>query len=153
MSKVYFSHSTRKLRIETLLCFRNFPVPKKFIYKKLWFGEYHDIPSEIFCGRVPKKLVGKFFLVFHEFRLRKIFCIRGIIHDFLSHSTRKLRMGNLSRFRNFLVSKRIIDKKAEVGESRFTVRIVLSHSAENNRIGILQCLTDSDIEKLYALEG
>ena len=41
-------------------------------------------------------------------------------------------MGNLSRFRIFLVSKRIMDKKAEVGvgESRFTVRIVLSHSAE-----------------------
>ena len=41
-------------------------------------------------------------------------------------------MGNVHRFRSFLVSKRILDKKAEVGggvESRFTVRIVLSHSA------------------------
>ena len=31
--------------------------------KKVSLGEYHDIPSEIFCGGVPKELVGKFFSV------------------------------------------------------------------------------------------
>ena len=39
------------------------------------------------------------------------------------------------------------------GVSRFSVRNVLSHSAERNRTGILQCFTDSGIEIFYALEG
>ena len=39
-----------------------------------------------------------------------------------------------------------------VGISRFSGGNVLSHSAEKNRTGILQCLTDPGIEKFYALE-
>ena len=39
------------------------------------------------------------------------------------------------------------------GISRFSVRNVLSHSAEKNRTGIFQCFTDSGNEKFYALEG
>ena len=57
-------------------------------------------------------------------------------------------MGNLSRFRSFLVSKTIMDKKADLvgGEYHDLPSELLSHSAEKNRIGSLQCLTDSCIE-------
>ena len=37
--------------------------------------------------------------------------------------------------------------------SRFSVRIVLSHSTAKTSTGMFQCLTVSGIEKIYALEG
>ena len=40
-----------------------------------------------------------------------------------------------------------------VGISRFSGGNVLSHSAEKNRTAILQCFSDSSIEKFFALEG
>ena len=39
------------------------------------------------------------------------------------------------------------------GISRFSVRNVLSHSAEKNRTGIFQCFACSGIGNFYALEG
>ena len=41
--------------------------------KKVWLGEYHGIPLEIFCGGVPKKLVGKFFSVSRNSRTEIFF--------------------------------------------------------------------------------
>ena len=40
-----------------------------------------------------------------------------------------------------------------VGVSRFSVRIVLSHSTAKTSTGMFQCFTVSGIEKIYALEG
>ena len=37
-----------------MLCFRKFPVAKKFMDKK---GEYQDFPSKLFCLTVPKHFV------------------------------------------------------------------------------------------------
>ena len=39
-----------------MLCFRKFPVVKKFMDKR---GEYQDFPSKIFCPTVPKISVGE----------------------------------------------------------------------------------------------
>ena len=40
----FLSHTTEKLRRGTLLCFKNFPVSKKFMDKKVGVGEYHVFP-------------------------------------------------------------------------------------------------------------
>ena len=40
-----------------MLCFRKFPVAKKFMDKS--GGEYQDIPSNFFCLAVPKNAVGE----------------------------------------------------------------------------------------------
>ena len=41
----------------SLLCFRKFPVAKKFMDKS--GGEYQDFPSNFFCLTVPKIFVGE----------------------------------------------------------------------------------------------
>ena len=40
-----------------MLCFRKFPVAKKFMDKRGW--KYQDFPSKIFCLTVPKSFVGE----------------------------------------------------------------------------------------------
>ena len=50
-----------------VLCFRNFPVAKKFVDKR---EGYQDFPFEHFCITVPKTLIGDL-LVFHKFRVSK----------------------------------------------------------------------------------
>ena len=76
-----------------------------------------------------------------------IFC-----RNFPSHSAKKIHRDTLLFFRNFLVSKKLVDERGG-GVSRFSIRNVLSHSAERNRTGIPQCFTDSGVENFYALEG
>ena len=44
-----------------MLCFRKFPVAKKFMDKK--GAEYQDFPSKFICVRVPKNVVGEPFSV------------------------------------------------------------------------------------------
>ena len=44
-----------------MLCFRKFPVAKKFMDKRR--GEYQDFPSKIFCLTIPKNFVGESFSV------------------------------------------------------------------------------------------
>ena len=47
-----------------MLCFRNFPVAKKFMDKNGGGGrEYQELPSKNFCLTVPKNSVGKSFSV------------------------------------------------------------------------------------------
>ena len=41
-----------------MLCFRKFPVAKKFMDKR-GEREYQDFPSKIFCRTVPKFFVGE----------------------------------------------------------------------------------------------
>ena len=53
-----------------MLCFRKFPVAKKFVDKG---GGEHDFPSKTFCLTVPTSLGH-----------RKYLCFRRLCHDFLS---------------------------------------------------------------------
>ena len=64
-------------------------------------------------------------------------------------------MGNLSRFRSFLVSKRIMDKKADLDgwEYHDLPSELLSHSAEKNRTGILQCVTELGIKNFFCIRA
>ena len=64
-----------------MLCFRKFPVAKKFMDKK-GEGEYQDFPSKIFCLTIPKNFVGEPFGVSENFWYRKNICFRGLCHDF-----------------------------------------------------------------------
>ena len=76
-----------------------------------------------------------------------IFC-----RNFLSHSTKKI-IGVHFSVSEILWYRKSIWINRVGGISRFSVRNVLSHSAENNRTGIFQWFTDSGIESFYALEG
>ena len=50
----------------SVLCFRKFPVAKKFM-DKTGGGEYQDFPSKIFCLTVPKHFVEEpFYAVFQK---------------------------------------------------------------------------------------
>ena len=64
-----------------------------------------------------------------------LFCRRF----FVSHY-RKTSQGNPSVFQKFSGFEKIMDKKDGVVRiSRFSVRMLLSHSEEKNPTGILQC--------------
>ena len=58
-----------------MLCFRKFPVAKKFMDKR-GGGEYQDFPSKIRRLTVPKNFVGEPFLVSENFWHRKMLRIR-----------------------------------------------------------------------------
>ena len=53
---------------------------------------------------------------------------RFSVKNLLTHSAEKLSRGNFLGFRNILVSKMFVDKKAGEGVSRFSVEISLCHS-------------------------
>ena len=40
----FLSHTTKKPRRGTLLCFKKFPVSKKLWIRKMGWLEYHDFP-------------------------------------------------------------------------------------------------------------
>ena len=132
----FWSHSTEKLRWGTLQCIRKFWVSKNFIHQREreGGGEYHVSPSKTFYLTVPKNFVGEHFGVSENFGYRKILCIReggGItfsVKNFLSHSTKKFRLGTLRCFRKFRVSQNFMHKKRI---SLNSVENFLSHSAEN----------------------
>ena len=44
--------------------------------------EYHDSPSKLFCLTVPKEFVREPFIVSLISGMEKIFCFRGLCHDF-----------------------------------------------------------------------
>ena len=85
-----------------MLCFRKFPVVKKFMDKR---GEYQDFPSKIFCPTVPKISVGEPVCVSQNFWYqKKIMDKRGegregvsgfSVKNFMSHSAEKYRRGTL----------------------------------------------------------
>ena len=61
-----------------MLCFRKFPVAKKFTDKKGGGGvEYQDFPSEFFCVTVPKKFLGEFFDVSLISGMEKFYASEG----------------------------------------------------------------------------
>ena len=84
----FSSHGTENLRSGTLMCFRKFPLSKKFLDKNSGVGGYHDILSEIFCRTVPKTLITEPFC-FSELPGIKNFGQEewpgGEYHVFLSH--------------------------------------------------------------------
>ena len=82
-----------------MLCFRIFPVTKKFMDKR--GGEYQDFPSTIFCLTVPKNSVGEYFTVAIISGIEKVW-IREVgggggsklsVENFLSHSAEKFCRG------------------------------------------------------------
>ena len=94
---------------------------------------------EIFFGsQCQKKIVKE--PCFKKTLVSKIFMHgrgghHGFVENFLSHRTEKLRKGSLLRFRNFLVWKKIMDKRW--GVSQFSVGNFSSHSAKKFRSGTL----------------
>ena len=89
-----FCLTVPKNLVEELFCFRKSLVSKNVSDKRR--GGYRDFPSKLFCLTLPKNFVGKPLGVSENFWYRKIFCFRGLCHDFLSkffwsHSTEKFR--------------------------------------------------------------
>ena len=91
-------------------------------------GGHHDLPSKICCLTVPKNFVGET-CVSESFWYRKILRIRErggasrlSVENSLSHSTEKLRPGNLC-FRKFLVSKNVKDNREGGGHRDFPTKI------------------------------
>ena len=64
-----------------MLCFRKFPVAKKFMDQR-WGGGYPDFPSKVFCLTVLKKFVGDP-LFCHLFGVSKTFMFKRVISRFL----------------------------------------------------------------------
>ena len=82
-----------------MLCFRKFPVAKKFMDKS--GGEYQDISSNFFCRAVPKNAVGEPFSLSLISGIEKLW-MRGwggvsrfSVENFMSHSAKKFRRATL----------------------------------------------------------
>ena len=65
-----------------MLCFRKFPVAKKFMDKR-GGGKYPDFPSKVFCLTVPKIFVGEPFSVSLIWGVEKICDSEGYVTIFL----------------------------------------------------------------------
>ena len=79
--KKFLSHSAKKFRRGTVLCFRKFLVTKNV--RDMRGGGYHDFPSNLFCLTIPNHFVEEPFCVSEKFVFRKILCLRGKYHDFV----------------------------------------------------------------------
>ena len=64
-----------------MLCFRKFPVAKKFMDKN-GGGEYQELPSKNFCLTVPKNFVKESFSVSLISGIEKIYAQEGNITIF-----------------------------------------------------------------------
>ena len=62
-----------------MLCFRKFPVAKKFMDER---GEYQGFPSKVFCLTVPKNFVGEPFSVSLISGVEKIRASEGYVTIF-----------------------------------------------------------------------
>ena len=61
---------------------RTFFVSQYLWIRKLGWVGYHELPLEVFCLTVPKKIVQESFSVSFDFGHRNNLCIRGLCHDF-----------------------------------------------------------------------
>ena len=106
-----------------VLCFRKFPVAKKFMDKR--GGEYQDYPSKIFCLTVPKIFAGESFTVSLISAIERVWIrvggIRILRRIFLYHGAEKLRRGILNCCINFRYRKSL--EKRGGGVSSFYVEI------------------------------
>ena len=67
-----------------MLCFRKFPVEKRFMDKWGAGGrEYHQFPSDFFYLTVPKSSVGEPFIVSLILSIEKFYATEGC-HNFMS---------------------------------------------------------------------
>ena len=84
-----------------MLCFRNFPVAKKFMDKN-GGGEYQELPSKNFCLTVPKNSVGKSFSVSLISGIEKLYAQEGNVtifyRKFVVSQYRKTSYGSTSVF-------------------------------------------------------
>ena len=134
----FLSHSAKKFRRGTLLCFRKFLVSKNVRDKR--GGRYHDLPSKVFRLTVPNHLVEELFCVSESFGYRKILCLRGEYHDF----RKKICCLTLPKnfvaepfcvSQNFWYRKNLWIRGRGEGVSRLSVKNFLYHSAEKFRCG------------------
>ena len=66
-----------------MLCFRKFPVAKKFMYRRGGGGvEYQDFPSQVFCVTLPKNFVGEPFSVSLNSGIEKFYAPEGYVSIF-----------------------------------------------------------------------
>ena len=88
----------------------NFEYRKNFSLR----GVFHDILSNIFCLIVPKTILHESLSVSLisgiEFSPALEGCVMIFCRNFLSHSTKKFHRDTILCFRNFLVSKKLMDK-------------------------------------------
>ena len=140
-------HSIRKLGRGTVLCFKTFCYRKNFGIR--WVGEYHDFPSELFCGTVPKNVRRRILQCFISFRHRKTLCIRGVYHDFRGKifvsKYQKHRMGT------FLLSEIFLDKMVERSITIFHPEMFCR--LVTKKLGILQCFINFKYRKTLCLRG
>ena len=137
-------------------CFRNFPVAKKFMDKRLG-GDIKSFRQKFFLSLCRKLSYGNHFVqCFRFFAVAKKFMDKGgggagikifrrII--FLSQC-REISWGHPVEqcFRNFPVPKKFLDKG---GISRLSVEKIFTHCAEKFRRGIFTVSLISGIEKCY----
>ena len=87
--------------------------------------------------------------------MEKFLCNRGVGHDFFRVfclTVPKKFIGVPLCVSQTFWYRSILWIRGVGGVSRFSARNVLPRSAEKNRTGILQCVTESGIENLFALE-
>ena len=123
-----------------MLCFRKFPVAKKFMDKMGWGVSKFSV--ENFLSHSAEKFPRGTLQGVTDFGYRKILCLIGLCHDvssnFFVSLYRKTLQGNRSVlcFGKFPAANKFMDKKGG-GVSRFSVENFLSHSAEKFRRGTL----------------
>ena len=80
----FLSRTIEKLRRGPLRCFTKFLVPKG-LWKRGGRGgrPYHDFPSVLSC-HIAEKIRGGTLYCVTDFGYRKMLCLRGLCHDFLS---------------------------------------------------------------------
>ena len=145
--RIFLSHTSKKFRRETFLCFRNFLVSRNCLDERVgtWGGgEFLNFPSKSFPLTVPKKFGGKSLSVSAISGIEILYEHDGYVMNICGRlfvsQYRKTSQGNPSDFPKYSGAKKVMDKKVGVrGLSQITLRIVLSHSAEKNCTGILQC--------------
>ncbi len=140
----------------SVLCFGKFLEAKKFMDKKE--GEVSRFFFEVFLSHSAEKIRRGTLQGVTDFGYRKILCLGGLCHDFLSNffvsQYQKTLQGNPSVlcFGKFLVAKKFMDKR-EGEVSGFSIESFLSHSAEKICRGTLQGVTDFGYRKVLCLGG
>ena len=126
---------------------------KSFMLKRGGGGEeYHDFPSKLLRLTVAKHFVEEAFC-FGKFPVSKNIMhksgtSRFSVENLLFHSTKKLRRGANLCFRNFLLSKKFLDKRWECHD--FSSQIFCFTEPENFVGEPFSVSLISDLEKFHA---
>ena len=136
--RVVLSHTTKIFRKGALLSFRIFPVSKSFLDRT--GGVHYNVSLlKTSCLTVPKKIGGGAFLRFRKFpaskniKYKRTRRVSGLtVKIVLSRTTETFRRGTLLSIRNFLFSKRFLDKRGGGELSRFSVENMFSQYRKNS---------------------